>query len=167
MNLVSLMCWKRVYLNLKRWEIKYEVLKFSKVSKNAMCFFKQMVKIVIFGLSREKWNLTFSSFIFLWRILWAKDCGGPFTNIQVLIIALLKIILFYRKGFFDSFLVHMVVWHTLFLSRKLAPSMSVPCLPLWKTIIINGIFYLGTEIQELWSESFIILVSKGKFISRR
>lgn len=60
----------------------------------------------------EQKKINFFSLIFLCSTLSARGCGGPFLNIQVLTIDLLKTILFYKKGFFDSFLVHIIAWHT-------------------------------------------------------
>lgn len=114
----------------------------------------------------EQKKINFFSLIFLCSTLSARGCGGPFLNIQVLTIDLLKTILFYKKASLTPFL-SILLPDTLIFSRKLALSMFVPCLSLWKTIIINCIFYLGIETQELQSESFTTLVSKRQFISRR
>lgn len=126
---MSLMCWswKRVYLNVKRWEIKYEVLKFSKLSQQKAMMCHQM------SVSSGKWwrglsqapvvkkIFIFSSLLFLWSILWDKERVGPILNIQVALISSLTTILFYRKGFCDSFLVHIFAWQALIFLNEIGP----------------------------------------------
>lgn len=74
-----------------------------------------MVKRVIPSLSRKKCSF---SLVFYFCGVFCES-GGPFLNIWIPVIASLRSILFYRKGFCDSLLVHIVAWQALIFLKEI------------------------------------------------